>query len=62
MRVQCQQCCRWFEDAEFLTYCPHDPLGGSYCREHDLFYCSICTPAEATPLGATPAKPERTDP
>lgn len=37
-------CGRWYDDADSLTYCPHDPLGGAVCRETDLykFMCPHC--------------------
>lgn len=40
MNVRCPVCKIVYDDAERLTICPHDPLGGGkYCREHDLYFC-----------------------
>jgi hypothetical protein len=41
MRVKCPTCDRIYDDAEFLTICPHDVTveGQKYCRYHDLFDC-----------------------
>jgi Zn finger protein HypA/HybF involved in hydrogenase expression len=44
MIVRCICCYRVYDDAEFLTICPHDEhvSGMPYCRRHDLFNCPIC--------------------
>ncbi len=45
MIVRCGECGRVYDDAEFLTICPHElhVSGGSLCRRHDLFRsCRVC--------------------
>ena len=46
MRVQCPICSRVYDDAEFLTICPHIIRvdGQKYCRYHDLFDCEFAHP------------------
>jgi hypothetical protein len=46
MKVKCPYCGRVYNDAVFLTICPHDvTVGGQkYCRYHDLFDCQFAHP------------------
>jgi len=44
MIVTCDACKLDYDDEYRLTYCPHDDLGGNYCRQHDLFVCPFHKP------------------
>ena len=52
MRVSCPTCARVYDDAVFLTICPHDVGvgGGRYCRRHDLFDCPYHNRTEGGPV------------
>jgi len=45
MNVRCEKCGRVYDDAIRWTICPHNPLerpwNDPYCREHDLFHCTL---------------------
>ena len=49
MRVLCPDCHLAYDDAVFLTICPHDGVvggGGKYCKYHDLFGCKFEHPSK----------------
>jgi hypothetical protein len=59
MRTTCSKCFKRYDDADYHTICPHTPVGssiepfhptdnpGGYCREHDLFGCTLHKEAPA---------------
>ena len=56
MRVRCPDCDLVYDDAVFLTICPHDGGvgGGKYCRKHDLFDCKFEHPSDTREQGHSP--------
>lgn len=46
MRVQCEDCKKWYNDEYCWTICPHNSLEvgptAILCRRHDLYNCYLC--------------------
>jgi hypothetical protein len=73
MLVRCEECGRRFDDEYRWTMCPHDPLDAGYCKEHDLFNCTLPHKKEGENAGVhgkrdkegtgaqTPGREEETD-